>query len=455
MSPSRYPIDREIGRGEMGVVFLAHDPRLDRPLAVKVLTLPPSLSADQSDEYRRRFLREAKAAAALTHPGIVTVYDAGDEDGQLFIAMEYVRGETLRERLQRVGKIEPAVAVSIASCVADALHAAHEKGIVHRDIKPANILLGAEDGAVKIADFGVACLPGAELTKQRISIGSPAYMAPEQIEGASLPASDLFALAVVLYECLCGRRPFQGETLPALSWAIKTQEPAPLDRNLPGCPPGLEAFFAKALAKDPALRFRSGAEFRAALQDAYAAPAPSSAEARSRRKTPQELVLVGVSTILIAAVVLAVVQDRLVATAPARAASRDGGDASATGSPATGSPAAAPAPRSRRPVPTGSLTLRIKNNVPDGTMTLMVDGRTVYTHRLAAPPRSGLARKSERIEAQVRIPAGRHVITAQVRQTGKEELEKSIDLEMKAGQSRELQLVLGRPLGPPLSLKAD
>src|SRR5262245_26430582 len=137
MSPIRYPIDREIGRGEMGVVYLAHDPRLDRPLAVKILTLPQSLTPAQSDEYRRRFLQEAKAAAALTHPGIVTVYDAGDEDGQLFIAMEYVQGETLRECLQRLGKIEPAIAVSIASCVADALHAAHEKGIVHRDIKPA------------------------------------------------------------------------------------------------------------------------------------------------------------------------------------------------------------------------------------------------------------------------------------------------------------------------------
>src|SRR5262245_9946191 len=190
MSPIRYPIDREIGRGEMGVVYLAHDPRLDRPLAVKILTLPQSLTPAQSDEYRRRFLQEAKAAAALTHPGIVTVYDAGDEDGQLFIAMEYVQGETLRECLQRLGKIEPAIAVSIASCVADALHAAHEKGIVHRDIKPANILLGAEDGKIKIADFGVACLAGSELTKNGLQIGSPAYMAPEQIEGAVQPASD-------------------------------------------------------------------------------------------------------------------------------------------------------------------------------------------------------------------------------------------------------------------------
>ena len=264
----RYEVERELGRGTMGIVYLAHDPRLGRHVAVKSYELPPGFTAEQRVELKERFLREARAAAVLSHPAIVTVYDA-DEDperGTPFIAMEYVPGRSLQDRIERMGRLEPERAFAIAETLAGALDAAHASGIVHRDVKPANILIRDTDGAAKIADFGIARIPGSDLTLSGTSLGTPAYMAPEQVRGhPAEPASDLFSLAVILYECLCGERPFTGEDLATLTDAVVLGTPIPISRRVDSLPPSIDAFFDLALAKNPARRFPTGSAFREAL----------------------------------------------------------------------------------------------------------------------------------------------------------------------------------------------
>src|SRR5439155_3170485 len=202
----RYEIDGEIGRGAMGVVYLARDPRLHRQVTVKTYSLPTGISEDLARQFHERFLREARAAASLSHPGIVTVYDAGEDSarGLPYIAMEFVQGESLKQRLAKGDRLDPVWVVAFGAVLADALHLAHRAGVVHRDIKPANILIREVDGAVKIADFGVARLKQSDLTQTGAPLGSPGYMSPEQIRGgAGDGRSDLFSLAVVLYEAMC------------------------------------------------------------------------------------------------------------------------------------------------------------------------------------------------------------------------------------------------------------
>jgi serine/threonine-protein kinase len=269
-SIGRYLIERELGRGAMGVVYLATDPQLHRQVAVKTCSLPDGVSEEQAALFRERFLREARAAASLSHPGIVTVYDAGEDDtlGLPYIAMEYVAGRTLRQRLEKDRRLDPAWVLSFGAVLADALHQAHRAGIVHRDIKPANILIRDGDGAVKLADFGVARLKASDLTQSGVPLGSPGYMSPEQVKGADLDGrSDLFSLAVVLYESLCGKRPFRGDEMVSLAYSIAHETHVPLARQLEGCPAGLDRFFDRALSKDPGQRFPDGAAFRTALQE--------------------------------------------------------------------------------------------------------------------------------------------------------------------------------------------
>jgi serine/threonine-protein kinase len=270
----RYEIVKEIGRGAMGVVYLASDPHLQRQVAVKTYHLPEGISEDLSKEFRERFLREARAAASLSHPGIVTIHDAGQDPatGRPFIAMEFVPGESLGQRLKR--PLDRARVLEMGGVLADALQAAHRAGIVHRDIKPANILIRETDGAAKIADFGVARLKESSLTQSGASIGSPGYMSPEQVRGGALDGrSDLFSLAVVLYEALCGKRPFQGEDLVSLAYSIAHDTQTLLSRHLSGASAELDRFFERALSKDPGQRFPDGASFKQAFLSAGKAKA--------------------------------------------------------------------------------------------------------------------------------------------------------------------------------------
>jgi len=280
-SIGRYLIERELGRGAMGVVYLATDPQLHRQVAVKTCSLPDGISQEQAALFHERFLREARAAASLSHPGIVTVYDAGEDQarGIPYIAMEYVQGRTLRQRLEIGAGLDPAWVMSFGAVLADALHQAHRAGIVHRDIKPANILIRDGDGAVKLADFGVARLKASDLTQSGVPLGSPGYMSPEQVKGGELDGrSDLFSLAVVLYEALCGKRPFRGDELVSLAYSIAHETHVPLARQLPSCPPGLDRFFDRALSKEPGKRFPDGAAFKKALLEVGSEPASDSHE---------------------------------------------------------------------------------------------------------------------------------------------------------------------------------
>src|SRR5437867_9650865 len=253
----------------MGVVYLANDPRVRRRLALKTYLLPHGLSRDEEKEFSERFLREAQAAGALSHPAIVTVYDADEDpvEGIPFIAMEYVPGRSLREVLVDQGRLPPRRAFEIVLMLADALHAAHEAGIVHRDVKPANILVREPDGAVKIADFGVARLPTSELTRSGLSFGSPAYMAPEQFRGAPVDRrSDLFSLAVILYQSLSGARPFGGSDLMSIAYSVVNEKPIPITHRVESLSPAIDTFFERALAKDPDERYQTGEEFKRALE---------------------------------------------------------------------------------------------------------------------------------------------------------------------------------------------
>ncbi|HEU4402944.1 MAG TPA: protein kinase [Candidatus Polarisedimenticolia bacterium] len=267
-SIGRYEIQRELGRGAMGVVYLALDPRLHRQVAVKTYSLPDGISEELAKEFHERFLREAQAAASLSHPGIVTIHDAGEDTAlkRPYIAMEFVPGQSLKQRLEKGDRLDFSWVVAFGAVLADALHVAHRAGIVHRDIKPANILIREGDGAAKIADFGVARLKASDLTRSGVALGSPGYMSPEQVRGAALDGrSDLFSLAVVLYEALCGKRPFHGDDLVSLAYSIAHDTQVPLSRQLQGYPAGLDAFFERALSKDPDKRFPDGAAFREAF----------------------------------------------------------------------------------------------------------------------------------------------------------------------------------------------
>ncbi|MGD2115608.1 MAG: serine/threonine-protein kinase, partial [Acidobacteriota bacterium] len=262
-SVGRYRILRPLGSGAMGVVYLAQDPQIERLLAIKTVRLEAERE-EEIEERTRRLLREAKTAGRLIHPHIVTLFDAGEQDGMLFLAFEYVEGRSLADRLAESLRTGPpmrvAEALRIARETAEGLDHAHRRGIVHRDVKPANLLLAA-DGGIKISDFGIAKMAGqaTELTVTGSVVGSPHYLSPEQVRGEELDGrSDLFSLGVVLYEMLGGRRPFDGDTFTTLLYKILHAEPEPI-RLRPGLQPDLARLLGALLAKDPAHRPPDGA----------------------------------------------------------------------------------------------------------------------------------------------------------------------------------------------------
>jgi serine/threonine-protein kinase len=258
----RYRLVRLIDRGGMAEVWEGRDEILDRPVAIKVLH--PRLVGDQ--QFQERFRLEAVAAARLAHPNVVSTFDTGFDGGVSYIVMELVAGRTLRDLLRAERPLPVARAVAIAAAVADALHYAHEAGIVHRDVKPGNILVG-DDGRVKVADFGIAkAATDRDLTEAGVLLGTAKYLAPEQVDGRPQDRrSDVYGLGVVLYEMLCGRPPFTGDSDMAVAFQHAHADP-PRPRQLrPDIPRRLEGVVLKAIAKAPEQRFTSAAELRQAL----------------------------------------------------------------------------------------------------------------------------------------------------------------------------------------------
>jgi serine/threonine-protein kinase len=268
-----FVLQREIGRGGMGVVFVALDVQLDRLVAIKVL--PAALST--SSEIRDRFLREARTAAKLMHPNVVPVFRADDMGGVVFFVMAYVDGESLADRLRTRGALSPRETIGILRDVALALDYAHERGIVHRDIKPENILLERGTDRALVTDFGIARIAEAKpLTATGQVLGTVHYMSPEQVSGEALDGrSDLYSLGVVGFRMLAGQLPFEGEMASAVLVAHVVKAPPSMTEVAPGVPRALATVIEKCLAKNPAARFASGREFVNALEEAGAAIATS------------------------------------------------------------------------------------------------------------------------------------------------------------------------------------
>jgi tRNA A-37 threonylcarbamoyl transferase component Bud32 len=272
----RYEIERELGRGAMGVVYAAMDPLIGRQVAIKAIRLGALDIEANHAELTERLHREARAAGVLSHPGIITIHDVGSQGENAYIVMEFIDGKTLEEMLapgipQRSGTL-----LSILRKCGEALDYAHARGIIHRDIKPSNIMI-CFDGAVKIADFGVAKLTAStSLTQSGFVLGTPSYMSPEQAQGRPIDGhSDQFSLAVVAYRMLTGKLPFEGATLTALLAKILWEEP---EYDSAGLQSPIRPVFEKALAKEPKLRYPNCIDFVRALETAYTGGRPESSE---------------------------------------------------------------------------------------------------------------------------------------------------------------------------------
>jgi serine/threonine-protein kinase len=258
----RYEIIEEKGRGAMGAVYIARDPAMDRIVALKTIH-SLALSGPQADEFRERFYREARAAGGLSHPGIVTIFDVGEQDGVPYLVMEFIEGRTLAEAAKNGQRFTFERVCEIGQQVAEALAYAHKHGVIHRDIKPANILLTSEEKygveRPKITDFGVAKLGAAQLTSTGQILGSPAFMPPEQFTGAPIDGrSDLFSLGVILYWMATGEYAFPGETITAVSYKVVNTEPVPPRKLNPAVPSGFDQIILKCLAKAPSNRYATG-----------------------------------------------------------------------------------------------------------------------------------------------------------------------------------------------------
>jgi eukaryotic-like serine/threonine-protein kinase len=284
----RFEVQERIGEGAMADVYRAYDPSISRVLAIKVLK--PQFRRDR--EYVARFLREAKAAGALSHPNIVTIFDVGEAGGHPYIAMELLDGEPLDRIVARRGRLPPGEVIAIGLQLAEALRYAHGEGVVHRDIKPSNIIVSGGGRALKILDFGIARLDNparadaeALMTQAGQVLGTPRYMSPEQALGREIDGrSDLFSVGVVLYELITGQRAFSGANAVVLALQITQQEPEPIDRAAPDAPRGLQFVIGKLLSKRAERRYADGAQLAQALAREQRAFAAVNREAGGRRR---------------------------------------------------------------------------------------------------------------------------------------------------------------------------
>ena len=431
----------------MGVVYRALDPKINRMVAIKTVSLG-GLELDAEREYRGRFVVEAQAAGRLSHPGIITVFDVGEdpETRSPYMVMEYVQGKSLGQLLSGEGKRLPLnTALQLTQEVAEALHYAHTQGVVHRDIKPSNILV-TPDGHAKIADFGIAKLNQSQLTQHGRVLGSPAYMAPEQLSDEGGDArSDLFSLGVVLYFMLTGQRPFQGNSIATVCFKLANHEPLAVANYDISFPPALDLVVSKAIAKNPAQRYQSGGEMARDIQRLREScglvptadlkqDGTSHLTAEATRNT--SLVLSSVSKnstsdtgraakmalpslaltwnrilalALVAATVMFVVFSRNYEIAPPPPLPPQ-----PTISPVLAQPVAIPAPH--RPA-NAELDLEIEHPFTDARASLWLDSRLVYTQALRPDPKNALLvfRKAQGHEShKLELRSGKHHLRVRV-----------------------------------------
>ena len=267
----RYQIEKELGKGAMGVVYLGKDPKISRVVAIKTMALSQEFEADELEDVKARFFREAETAGRLNHPNIVTMYDAGEEHDLAYIAMEFLKGKDLVVYSKQDNLLPLPKVLSIVARVADALGYAHGLNVVHRDIKPANIMYDIESDTAKVTDFGIARITDSSKTKTGMVLGTPSFMSPEQLSGAKIEGhSDLFSLGVSLYQLVCGKLPFEGDSMAQLMFKIANEPHTDILKINPNVPPCVVAIINKALAKKVEDRFESGAAMAEAIRQCAA-----------------------------------------------------------------------------------------------------------------------------------------------------------------------------------------
>ncbi len=267
----RYEIEKELGKGAMGVVYLGKDPKISRIVAIKTMALSQEFEEDELEDVKARFFREAETAGRLNHPNIVTMYDAGEEHDLAYIAMEFLKGKDLVAYTKPDNLLPLPKVLSIVGRVADALGYAHGLNVVHRDIKPANIMYDPESDTVKVTDFGIARITDSSKTKTGMVLGTPSYMSPEQLSGAKIEGhSDLFSLGVSLYQLVCGKLPFEGDSMAQLMFKIANEPHGDIRKIRPDVPPCVVAIIDKALAKKVGERYENGAAMAEAIRQCAA-----------------------------------------------------------------------------------------------------------------------------------------------------------------------------------------
>jgi len=267
----RYQVEKELGKGAMGIVYLGKDPKINRVVAIKTMALSLEFDEGELDEVKELFFREAETAGRLTHPNIVTIYDVGEEHDLAYIAMEFLDGHDLM-RYAKPDKLLPVKTVfQLIILAAEALNYAHQQKVVHRDIKPANIMLLPEASTIKITDFGIARITDSSKTKTGMILGTPSYMSPEQLVGKRIDGrSDLFSLGVMLYQLLSGQLPFNGDSMASLMFNIANEqhpEIIELRKGLKQATPEVSAIIDKALKKTPQDRYQTGQEMARDLRN--------------------------------------------------------------------------------------------------------------------------------------------------------------------------------------------
>jgi eukaryotic-like serine/threonine-protein kinase len=263
----RYEVEKELGKGAMGVVYLGKDPKISRIVAIKTMALSQEFEADELEDVKARFFREAETAGRLNHPNIVTIYDAGEEHDLAYIAMEFLKGKDLVPYTKPDKLLPLPQVLGIIARVADALSYAHTLNVVHRDIKPANIMYDPESDTVKVTDFGIARITDSSKTKTGMVLGTPSYMSPEQLAGRKIEGhSDLFSLGVSLYQLACGKLPFEGDSMAQLMFRIANEPPTDILTVRPDLPPCVVEIINKSLAKQMEDRYQSGSEMAEAIR---------------------------------------------------------------------------------------------------------------------------------------------------------------------------------------------